>query len=47
MPIMEKTLIYLDPDSDLSLQSQNRKKLVEAIMLGIFPEKDKLPSSKI
>ncbi|MFT7129743.1 MAG: GntR family transcriptional regulator/MocR family aminotransferase [Gammaproteobacteria bacterium] len=43
MSSMEKTLIYLDPDSDLNLQSQIRQKLVEAIMLGTFPEKDKLP----
>ncbi len=43
---MEKTLIYLDPDSDLNLQSQIRQKLVEAIMLGTFPAKKKLPSSR-
>ena len=43
---MEKTLIYLDPDSDLNLQSQIRQKLVEAIMLGTFPPGRKLPSSR-
>ncbi|MGK0498396.1 MAG: GntR family transcriptional regulator/MocR family aminotransferase [Oceanicoccus sp.] len=43
---MEKTLIYLDPDSELNLQSQIRQKLVEAIMLGTFPAGKKLPSSR-
>ena len=43
---MDKTLIYLDPDSELNLQSQIRQKLVEAIMLGTFPPGRKLPSSR-
>lgn len=43
---MEKTLIYLDPDSKLNLQNQIRQKLVEAIMLGTFPPDRRLPSSR-
>lgn len=39
-------MIYLDPNSELNLQSQIRKKLVEAIMLGTFPAGRKLPSSR-
>jgi len=39
-------LIYLDPDSDLSLQSQIRQKLVEAILNGTFPTGTRLPSSR-
>ncbi|MBN7796338.1 PLP-dependent aminotransferase family protein [Parahaliea mediterranea] len=41
-----ETLIYLDPDSELSLQAQIRQKLVDAIMLGTFPEGRRLPSSR-
>jgi len=40
------TLIYLDPDSKLNLQSQIRQKLVEAILAGSFPAGSKLPSSR-
>jgi len=40
------TLIYLDPDSKLNLQSQIRQKLVEAILTGSFPAGSKLPSSR-
>ncbi|WP_116368129.1 PLP-dependent aminotransferase family protein [Parahaliea mediterranea] len=40
------TLIYLDPDSTLGLQAQIRQKLVDAIMLGTFPEGRRLPSSR-
>jgi len=40
------TLIYLDPDSKLNLQSQIRQKLVEAILNGSFPAGSKLPSSR-
>jgi GntR family transcriptional regulator/MocR family aminotransferase len=43
---MEKSLIYLDPSSELNLQNQIRQKLVEAIMLGTFPLGEKLPSSR-
>ena len=43
---MEKTLIFLDPDSGLSLQAQIRQKLVEAITLGTFPPDRRLPSSR-
>lgn len=39
-------LIYLDPDSSLSLQAQIRQKLVDAITLGTFPEGRRLPSSR-
>jgi GntR family transcriptional regulator/MocR family aminotransferase len=40
------TLIYLDPDSKLNLQSQIRQKLVETILNGSFPAGAKLPSSR-
>ncbi len=43
---MDKTLIFLDPDSGLSLQAQIRQKLVEAITLGTFPRDRRLPSSR-
>jgi GntR family transcriptional regulator/MocR family aminotransferase len=43
---VETTLIFLDPDSELSLQSQIRAKLVEAISSGVFPEGRRLPSSR-
>ncbi len=39
-------LIYLDPESSLNLQAQIRQKLVDAIMLGTFPEGRRLPSSR-
>ena len=44
---MTVTLIYLDPDSTLNLQSQIRQKLVEAILNGTFPPGAKLPSSRM
>jgi GntR family transcriptional regulator/MocR family aminotransferase len=40
------TIIYLEPDSELNLQSQIRQKLVEAILLGTFPTAQRLPSSR-
>ncbi|MBE9538930.1 MAG: PLP-dependent aminotransferase family protein [Proteobacteria bacterium] len=43
---MTTALIYLDPDSNLNLQAQIRQKMVEAIMLGTFPEGRRLPSSR-
>lgn len=43
---MSTPLIYLDPDSDLSLQAQIRQKLVEAISSGIFEQGRRLPSSR-
>jgi GntR family transcriptional regulator/MocR family aminotransferase len=43
---MDKALIYLDPDSELSLQAQIRQKLVEAVNSGIFPAGRRLPSSR-
>lgn len=43
---MSATLIYLEPDSGLSLQAQIRQKLVDAILLGTFPEGRRLPSSR-
>ena len=43
---MDKTLIFLDPDSELSLQAQIRQKLVEVIVSGIFPRGQRLPSSR-
>lgn len=43
---METPLLYLDPDSELSLQSHIRQKMVEAIVAGVFPAGKKLPSSR-
>ncbi len=43
---MSDALIYLDPESDLSLQAQIRQKLVEAITKGAFPPGRRLPSSR-
>jgi GntR family transcriptional regulator/MocR family aminotransferase len=43
---VETALIFLDPDSELSLQAQIRQKLIEAITAGIFPEGRRLPSSR-
>jgi GntR family transcriptional regulator/MocR family aminotransferase len=43
---MDKTLIFLDPNSELSLQAQIRQKLVEAVTSGIFPLGQRLPSSR-
>ncbi|MBT4522427.1 MAG: PLP-dependent aminotransferase family protein [Halieaceae bacterium] len=43
---MEKTLLFLDANSGLSLQAQIRQKLVEAITLGTFPPERRLPSSR-
>ena len=43
---MSEALIYLDPDSGLSLQNQIRQKLVDSIMSGTFPPGQRLPSSR-
>jgi GntR family transcriptional regulator/MocR family aminotransferase len=43
---MTSTLIFLDPESKLNLQSQIRQKLVEGILNGSFPAGSKLPSSR-
>ena len=43
---MSEALIYLDPGSKLSLQSQIRQKLVDAIISGAFPSGGRLPSSR-
>jgi GntR family transcriptional regulator/MocR family aminotransferase len=43
---MSDALIYLDPDSRLSLQNQIRQKLVDGIMSGTFPPGRRLPSSR-
>jgi GntR family transcriptional regulator/MocR family aminotransferase len=43
---MNETLIYLDPDSPLNLQSQIRQKLVDSILNGMFPRGCRLPSSR-
>ncbi len=43
---LSHAIIYLDPDSDLNLQSQIRQKMVEAILLGNFPPERRLPSSR-
>lgn len=43
---MTIALIYLDPGSNLNLQSQIRQKLVEAILNGVFRGGSKLPSSR-
>ena len=43
---MANAIIYLDPDSEHNLQAQIRLKLVDAILLGTFPEGQRLPSSR-
>ncbi len=43
---MANALIYLDPDSPLSLQSQIRQRVVEGIIGGAFPAGSRLPSSR-
>lgn len=43
---MNNTIIYLDPNSGLNLQSQIRQKLVEAILKETFPAGRRLPSSR-
>jgi GntR family transcriptional regulator/MocR family aminotransferase len=43
---MATAIIYLEPESELSLQAQIRQKLVDAILLGTFPEGQRLPSSR-
>ena len=43
---MSRPLLFLDPDSDLSLQDQVRRKLVEAACAGAFPPGKRLPSSR-
>ena len=43
---MHEALIYLDPDSGMSLQTQIRQKLVDGILNGSFPPGMKLPSSR-
>lgn len=43
---MSAPLIFLDPDSELSLQEQVRRKLVEAACAGAFPPGRRLPSSR-
>jgi GntR family transcriptional regulator/MocR family aminotransferase len=43
---MTETLFYLDPHSSLSLQTQIRQHLVDAILKGAFPRGSRLPSSR-
>lgn len=43
---MTVALIYLDPDSNLNLQSQIRQKIVEGVLNQTFPAGSKLPSSR-
>jgi GntR family transcriptional regulator/MocR family aminotransferase len=39
-------LLVLDPHSDVSLQIQLRQQIADAIMRGVFPEHEPLPSSR-
>ncbi len=43
---MRDTLFYLEPDSQLNLQTQIRQKLVGGILNGVFPPGSRLPSSR-
>lgn len=43
---MSEPLIYLDPDSPLSLQNQIRGKLVELLASGAVPSGNRLPSTR-
>ncbi len=44
---MSKPLFYLDPDSTLSLQSQIRSLLIDAILTGKLPVEERLPSTRV
>jgi GntR family transcriptional regulator/MocR family aminotransferase len=44
---MAERLLYIDPDSRLSLQAQIRHRLVEAMHLGVFKPGARLPSSRM
>jgi len=43
---MSESLLFLDPESPLNLQTQIRQQLVNAIMKGAFPRGSRLPSSR-
>jgi GntR family transcriptional regulator/MocR family aminotransferase len=43
---MVSCLIYIDHQADESLQSQIRRKMVEGILIGSFPQDSKFPSSR-
>ncbi len=43
---MSESLLYLDPESTLNLQTQIRQQLVNAILKGAFPRGSRLPSSR-
>lgn len=43
---MSESIIYLDPDSSLTLQNQIRQKLVDGILSGALPPGHKLASSR-
>lgn len=43
---MKKSLIYLDPQSHVSLQGQLRQRLVNSIVDGTYPGGSRLPSSR-
>lgn len=43
---MTESLLFLDPHSGLSLQTQIRQHLVDAILKGAFPRGSRLPSSR-
>lgn len=49
MPVTEsdpRALIYLDPESGLTLQAQIRRKLVHLVLEGAWPVSRRLPSSR-
>ena len=43
---MNQLLLYLDPDSTMSLQAQIRTALVDAILSGQLPSGQRLPSTR-
>jgi GntR family transcriptional regulator/MocR family aminotransferase len=43
---MSESLLFLDPESPLNLQTQIRQQLVNAILKGAFPRGSRLPSSR-
>ena len=43
---MKKPLIYLDPQSQVSLQGQLRQRFVNSIADGTYPGRSRLPSSR-
>lgn len=44
--ILNSSILYLDPDSGLTLQDQIRRKIIEGIVVGALPPGQRLPSTR-